>query len=222
MLASIAAFIKSADSRNRFIRSFPSMERALELGCGPATNCRYITAHFPEAEMHGVDILPAERMPDFVRYQVVNLDADPLPYPDAHFDCIIFTHVLEHLKTPWHVGAEIHRVLKPGGRIYVEVPNWTSMFVPSFRFMRSQRYPFNFFDDITHIKPWSLQGIHDFLVDACALEVRRSGKMRNWVRVFADPFIMLFGLIALRRPIITTSIWNLFGLSIYGVGRKPR
>jgi SAM-dependent methyltransferase len=222
MLTAFGRIIKSSDTRYHFIRSFSRPERVLELGCGPATNSRFIHAQFPESEICGVDILPPAAMPDFMRYQVVNLDTTNLPFPDGHFDMIVFTHVLEHLHNPWRIGSEIHRVLKEGGRIYVEVPNWTSMFVPSFGFKRHQHYPFNFFDDITHVQLWSLNGIYDFLDDACSLQVKKIGKMRNWRRLVVDPLIVLYGLIAGNRPVITTSIWNTFGLSIYGIGKKVK
>jgi SAM-dependent methyltransferase len=52
----------------------------------------------------------------------VNGDALVLPFPDATFDCIIASEVLEHLWADTVAIAELVRVLRPGGRIAVTVP----------------------------------------------------------------------------------------------------
>lgn len=44
-------------------------------------------------------------------------------YPDAFFDCVTIWHVLEHVANPLQLLREVARVLKPGGFLYVEVPN---------------------------------------------------------------------------------------------------
>ena len=38
-----------------------------------------------------------------------------LPFPDADFDFVLCTEVLEHVADPWLAVREIRRVLKPGG-----------------------------------------------------------------------------------------------------------
>jgi SAM-dependent methyltransferase len=52
----------------------------------------------------------------------VNGDALCLPFPDATFDCIIASEVLEHLWADTVAIGELVRVLRPGGRIAVTVP----------------------------------------------------------------------------------------------------
>jgi ubiquinone/menaquinone biosynthesis C-methylase UbiE len=49
---------------------------------------------------------------------------DPLPYEDAFFEAIISTQVIHHgrLATIKAVVAEIERVLKPGGLVFITVP----------------------------------------------------------------------------------------------------
>lgn len=43
-------------------------------------------------------------------------------YPDASFDVVVGMHVLEHTQNPGRFVSEIHRVLRPGGRVYFQVP----------------------------------------------------------------------------------------------------
>lgn len=51
-------------------------------------------------------------------------DAARLPFPDASFDRVICSEVLEHVPDPDAALAEIARVLKPGGRFALSVPRW--------------------------------------------------------------------------------------------------
>lgn len=46
------------------------------------------------------------------------LDAQALPFPDEHFDAIIANHMLYHVPDRRKGLYEIHRVLRPGGRLY--------------------------------------------------------------------------------------------------------
>jgi SAM-dependent methyltransferase len=53
-------------------------------------------------------------------------DGYHLPFADASFDAVLLVAVLEHTREPWRVLAEARRVLTPGGRAIMVVPNdWT-------------------------------------------------------------------------------------------------
>jgi len=43
------------------------------------------------------------------------VDAHSLPWEENTFDCVALNQVLEHVKRPWDVMKEAHRVLRPGG-----------------------------------------------------------------------------------------------------------
>ena len=46
-----------------------------------------------------------------------------LPYPDDFFDLILSHEVIEHVADDFATAAEMARVLKPGGRMVIFVPN---------------------------------------------------------------------------------------------------
>ena len=54
----------------------------------------------------------------------VNGDGTRLPFPDATFDRIICSEVIEHIPDDAAAARELARVLKPGGTLAVTVPTW--------------------------------------------------------------------------------------------------
>jgi SAM-dependent methyltransferase len=103
--------------------------RHLDLGCGPTPRNPY-----RRDEAHGIDIaLPAGLDP--ARFRRANLAIEPIPHPDSSFESVSAFDFLEHVPrlraTPDGRGTrfpfvelmgEIHRVLKPGGRLYAVTP----------------------------------------------------------------------------------------------------
>ncbi len=220
MLHSARKNLQSFDARRKFFRRLPQARKVLDLGCGAGNNCLELRELYPQLEMYGVDLMDKSAVPDFIAYTQLDLDRCVLPYPDNFFDAILLTHVIEHLRFPLSLGDEINRVLKPGGKIYVEAPNWTAMLVPSFGYKREQHSPFNFFDDPTHIKPWSKHGLFEFLYSSCRLQVEKVGTVRSWLRLPLDPLIIVWGLLSGKRSFIISSFWNLYGWSIFAIGVK--
>ena len=107
-------------SVERFIRSFESPVKILEVGSGNGKNI----AVRPD-EMCGCDICP-ELVQECVDngYDVVLADACCLPYEDNHFDAVISVAVLHHLSTVERreqAIREMIRVCKPGGKLLIEV-----------------------------------------------------------------------------------------------------
>lgn len=86
------------------------LPRKLNLGCGK----------FKLPGYHNVDSWP-EAQPD----QFVDLDRLPLPFPDNAFDEVRADHVFEHLRNPFGVMAELHRVCAPGAAIRLKVPHFS-------------------------------------------------------------------------------------------------
>lgn len=53
----------------------------------------------------------------------VNIDQAPLPYPEASFDVVTCSEVVEHVENPRRLMREAWRVLKPGGVLVMTTPN---------------------------------------------------------------------------------------------------
>jgi SAM-dependent methyltransferase len=63
-----------------------------------------------------------------LEYDLFNVETEDFPYPDASFDVVIFSEIIEHLAiNPVRALAEIHRVLRPNGVVIVTTPNHLSL-----------------------------------------------------------------------------------------------
>lgn len=51
-------------------------------------------------------------------------DLEEAKYPKDFFDVVVGIHVLEHLTDPFATLLEIYRILKKGGILFIEVPNF--------------------------------------------------------------------------------------------------
>jgi SAM-dependent methyltransferase len=84
----------------------------LDVGCGSAKH--------PGAV--GLDI-SADTDADVVH----DLDVFPYPIEDGSFDQILLQDVIEHVAEPYRVFAELHRIARPGARIQVRTPHYSSV-----------------------------------------------------------------------------------------------
>ena len=116
------------------------------------------------------------------------------------------------------MANEIERVVKPGGRVYVESPGVRSVFYPSIRIGQAQAGmsagPSNFFDDITHVQPFTLQRFYKLFAGR-KFERVRTGIYRNKLFLASSPVLLLAGLLLRRRIMIVTALYHLGGWAIY-------
>jgi SAM-dependent methyltransferase len=112
-------------------------ERLLDIGCG-------FGRHTYEAIKRGASVVScdlgwqelervrsmvaamagADEIPDGVAFAAINGDATALPFPDASFERVIASEVVEHITDDARAFAELARVLRPGGTLAVTVPAW--------------------------------------------------------------------------------------------------
>jgi predicted SAM-dependent methyltransferase len=55
-----------------------------------------------------------------------NLDVGPWPWEAGSVAAILARHIFEHVNDAPLFMAECHRILTPGGKLYIETPHWKS------------------------------------------------------------------------------------------------
>lgn len=175
----------------------PTDKKVLDVGIGLG-HCAVALRELGCLQISGVDMddRAFPRLNDIgIQTAKCDISKEPIPYPDNAFDIIVAFHVLEHLSDPAHFLAEIHRVLSNKGVLLLATPDW-------------QRYLKKFYDDETHVRPYSRKGLTRLL--------SRSGFEK----------IDLTGLEVFRWGLYHTRLWKLFpslcftGRVMLFIGRK--
>lgn len=187
------------DTRARFVASVPRHGALLDLGSSDGQTLRHFAELRPDIAFHSSDLAgsPAD-YPHGTEFQRADFETDPLPWPDARFDAITCMHVVEHLHDPSHLIKEAARLLRPGGRLYVETPNPKSVRTDSAFGGGAGTVTMNFFDDPTHVQPVPVESLARMARDA-GLTPGPSGASRNWLFVAAYPFLAATGATTRKR-----------------------
>lgn len=96
-----------------------------------------------------------------IPFRQCNVEIEPLPYEDASFDAVVCCQVLEHF-THSHLPAvrEMHRVLRDGGILEVDVPNVAS-FRNRSRMLRGKNITYDYAEHYLRAVPVFYKG-HSF------------------------------------------------------------
>jgi len=108
--------------------------RVLDLGTGVGAMAAVLARRHPGIELWGVDLQAPQLRQACALHPVaryVQADAARMPFPDASFDRVHGTWVLEHIPDVPAVLTEVHRILVPGGQcFFLEVNNTTLQLTP--------------------------------------------------------------------------------------------
>lgn len=113
---------RESPEREKAVSFLPEGGRVLDVACGSAANaaligrrCSYVGADISPTGLHRAVGSPL---------CLVCGDVEQLPFAGDSFDGTISTFALEHSVNPVRMLQEMHRVVRPGGRIVLLGPSW--------------------------------------------------------------------------------------------------
>lgn len=118
-----------------FAKKVPAGSRVLDAGAG-SQPYRDLFAHctYEAADFEKVDKPYAQ--------STYVCDLGAIPVEDGRFDAVAFNQVMEHLPEPLRALKELHRVLKPGGRMICTAPLFYEEHEQPYDFYRYTQFGF--------------------------------------------------------------------------------
>jgi ubiquinone/menaquinone biosynthesis C-methylase UbiE len=130
--------------------------------------------------------------------EVYQLDGGPTPFTDDEFDCIAIVDFLEHIPDDAGFIQEMYRILKPGGKLIVNVPHQKESLLRKFRHQIGQTD-----EKHGHLRPgYNLDSLKEVLGEFFTIE--RSVTYSKFFSELIDTLIV-FGVSLLQRRKRTSS-----------------
>ena len=145
----------------KFAHAVKPEHTVVEIGVGAGWNL----AALPAARKIGVDV--AEFLGENLRARGIEFHESTKALSDGLADVVICHHMLEHALNPPEVLAEAHRLLKPGGRLLLNVPSESGR--------RTRQYHPD--EPNHHLYAWTVQTLGNLLTD-CGFRVELIGRER--------------------------------------------
>jgi len=192
----IPDFLKRFSQYGSILNQVPAGSKLLDLGCGQG-KVSALFLRFKGCRVTGLDISQnavAEAKEKGINATRFDLNSDALPFDNNSFDCVTIIDVLEHVLNPIALLGEARRVLVPGGRLIVSVPNfarWDNRFRMLLGKPQDILHWRGYGDGVEHLHWFTKSKLIDFL--------QKAGFEKNRFVAVGLPFDFLFGLIGLSN-----------------------
>lgn len=131
----------------------------LDIGCGAGGKSLYYLS-LGAKSVTGIDVVEKYEDEAYALQNELGLtgfkfyveDASKMRFPDNSFDTVIMNDAMEHVAKPAEVLNEVYRVLKPGGKLYVNFPPYNHPFGAHLSDVIGIPWVHLFFSDKTLIK----------------------------------------------------------------------
>jgi ubiquinone/menaquinone biosynthesis C-methylase UbiE len=124
--ASELELINDVTNPRRLVPSFACAGwKVLDIGCGIGQTLSAVEFHGC-SEWHGIDVdadAIAHGQQRYPQFTLSTARAESIPYPDDSFDLAFSRVALPYTNIPLAL-REMHRVIKPGGKIWITLHDW--------------------------------------------------------------------------------------------------
>lgn len=164
----------------KFVRKrLPPCPAILDVGCGnhsPTLTKRWFPgARYAGADIQDYNIDDADRAAMDHFYPITAAGGGYDAIPDDSFDLVLMNHVVEHMRDPMPVVAQMCRKLRSGGCIWIAFPSLRSLALPS------ATGTLHFCDDDTHVRVVDVKDVSNVLLDN-GVRIVHAGRTRDWIR----------------------------------------
>lgn len=127
-------YLRDAQSQVISMLEMEDNTRLLDIGCGTGWALGLANKHSNgKGEFYGVDL--SEKMIEKAKdnfkeknnFHFIASNATAIPLQNAFFDFIVCTNSFHHYLRPDQALSEMHRLLKPGGKLYILDPTTDGM-----------------------------------------------------------------------------------------------
>ena len=133
--------METIERAGRDTPEMPHPKTILDLGCSNGFKVVALKRQYPDAHVYGIDpendaVNMAQSLVNAEGLANITLQCgvgESLPYPDESFDLITCHTVIEHVYDVEKVVLEIGRVLKKGGVLHLDAPNYLWPYEPHLR-----------------------------------------------------------------------------------------
>ncbi len=188
---SIPSFLVKYTQYGSVVNLVPKGAILLDLGCGEGNITELYRIH-KGCETHALEVSE-----EAIRYakargvEVIkwNLNDPNYPHPDNSFDTIVTVDVPEHLINPLILLNEAYRMLKPGGRLILQVPNLARL---------ANRFRMLFIGDPRDVLHWGgygdgMEHLHWFTKPKLEFFIRGAGFRDVTFHAVGLPFDFIYG-----------------------------
>ena len=103
--------------KREIIKKHLKGQKILDLGCGAGDISKGL------GDVTGVDV-SEKRLAQAAKNGLKTIKADVCNVPlNEQFDAVLLTDIIEHVQRPYDLLMGAHRLLKPGGQLFLETPN---------------------------------------------------------------------------------------------------
>ena len=161
-----AAVRRTCPTAIEFVGQLPPGALVADIGCygwllGEVAQARGVT-------LIGVDRREPPGRPPHARF-AHGADAT-IDLPDDCCDLVVASHVLEHVADGVALAAELMRIVKPGGHLWLETPSELGCLTASSDDPEDHQF-LNFWDDPTHVRPYSPAALYRLAISCQAIPV---------------------------------------------------
>jgi 2-polyprenyl-3-methyl-5-hydroxy-6-metoxy-1,4-benzoquinol methylase len=108
------------------LRPYQASGRLLDVGCGAGALLKAMSSEGWRVEGQEISEAAAHRL-EKEGFRVHRGILESMEVEDASFDVIVMSEVIEHLSAPHLALGAVHRLLRPGGALYLTTPNLGSL-----------------------------------------------------------------------------------------------